>query len=100
MQNPLRKPLVHGLAAATIALGVTTMPANAAEKFIFAHAMNTDHVFHALSERFIAEVGEDAGVSIAYHPGGDLGDWVSLFEQSMQGVVPMTLTWVPPATAT
>ena len=93
MQNPLRKPLLHGLAAATIVLGVTTMPANAAEKFIFAHAMNTDHVFHALSERFIAEVGEDAGVSIAYHPGGDLGDWVSLFEQSMQGVVPMTLTW-------
>ena len=51
MQNPLRKLLLHGLAAATIALGVTTMPANAAEKFIFAHAMNTDHVFHALSER-------------------------------------------------
>ena len=26
-------------------------------------------------------------------PGGDLGDWTSLFEQVIQGVVPMTLTW-------
>ena len=67
--------------------------ASADEKFIFAHAMNTDHVFHALSERFMDELGEDSGITIDYHPGGDLGDWVSLFEQSMQGVVPMTLTW-------
>ena len=93
MQNSPGKALAHSLAAAAIALGAATMPATAAEKFIFAHAMNTDHVFHAISERFIAEMGDDSGVSIAYHPGGDLGDWVSLFEQSMQGVVPMTLTW-------
>ena len=93
MHYPLKRALVRGLAAAALALGATTMSATAAEKFIFAHAMNTDHVFHAISERFIGEVGDEAGVSIAYHPGGDLGDWVSLFEQSMQGVVPMTLTW-------
>ena len=93
MQNPLRKSLLHGLTAAAFAVGAAAMPAKAAEKFIFAHAMNVDHVFHAISERFIAELGDDSGVSIAYHPGGDLGDWTSLFEQSMQGVVPMTLTW-------
>ena len=93
MQNPLRQSLLTGLGAAVIAIGATTAPVNAEEEFIFAHAMNTDHVFHAISERFMAELGDDSGVSIAYHPGGDLGDWTSLFEQSMQGVVPMTLTW-------
>ena len=93
MQNPLRKSLLTGLGAAVIAIGATTAPVNAEEEFIFAHAMNTDHVFHAISERFMAELGDDSGFSIAYHPGGDLGDWTSLFEQSMQGVVPMTLTW-------
>ncbi len=93
MQKPLRKLLLSGMAAGAIVTGVVTAPANAEEEFILAHAMNTDHVFHALSERFMAELGDKSGVAIDYHPGGDLGDWVSLFEQSMQGVVPMTLTW-------
>ncbi len=93
MRNPIRKVLVSGLAAAAIAVGASAAPSQAAEKFIFAHAMNTDHVFHALSKRFMAELGDKSGVSVKYHPGGDLGDWTSLFEQSMQGVVPMTLTW-------
>jgi TRAP-type C4-dicarboxylate transport system substrate-binding protein len=85
--------MVHGLAAAAIALGGATAPASAAESFIFAHPMNTDHVFHAISERYMAALGDDSGVELEYHPGGDLGDWTSLFEQAMQGVVPMTLTW-------
>ena len=93
MWKSLRRSLLHGLIGAAFVLGVAAMPANAAEKFIFAHAMNTDHVFHAISERFMSELGDKSGVTIAYHPGGDLGDWTSLFEQSMQGVVPMTLTW-------
>ncbi len=93
MQNPLRKLLLSGMAAGAIAASAATAPANAEEEFILAHAMNTDHVFHALSERFLSELGDKSGVTIDYHPGGDLGDWVSLFEQSMQGVVPMTLTW-------
>lgn len=93
MRNPIRKWLVSGLAAAAIVAGTTAAPSQAAEKFIFAHAMNTDHVFHAISKRFMDELGDKSGVSIKYHPGGDLGDWTSLFEQSMQGVVPMTLTW-------
>ena len=93
MRKPLRKTMVHGLAAAAIALGGATAPASAAESFIFAHPMNTDHVFHAISERYMAALGDDSGVELEYHPGGDLGDWTSLFEQAMQGVVPMTLTW-------
>jgi len=98
MQNPIRKLLLPGVAAAAIAFGAMayqadTQKAEAEESFIFAHAMNTDHVFHAISKRFMDELGDKSGVSINYHPGGDLGDWTSLFEQSMQGVVPMTLTW-------
>ena len=93
MQNTFRKSMLHGLAATALIVGFATMPAKAQEKFIFAHAMNTDHVFHAISERFMGELVDGSGVSIAYHPAGDLGDWTSLFEQSMQGVVPMTLTW-------
>ncbi|WP_420413932.1 TRAP transporter substrate-binding protein DctP [Roseibium sp.] len=68
-------------------------PADAKERFILAHAMTTDHIFHAMSEKFQDTLGKDSNFRIAYHPGGDLGDWTSLFEQSMQGVVPMSMTW-------
>ena len=93
MRNTLRKPLLHAFAAAAIAVGAATTPANAEESFIFAHPMNVDHVFHAISERYMAALADNADVALEYHPGGDLGDWTSLFEQAMQGVVPMTLTW-------
>ncbi len=76
-----------------LSVSIAINPACAEEEFILAHAMNTGHVFHALSERFIDELGENSGITINYHPGGDRGDWVSLFEQSMQRVVLMTLTW-------
>ena len=93
MQIPLRKWLLHGLAAAAIATVAAAVPAQAKTKFIFANPMNVDHVFHAISQRYLADLKGEKDISIAYHPGGDLGDWTSLFEQSMQGVVPMTLTW-------
>jgi TRAP-type C4-dicarboxylate transport system substrate-binding protein len=93
MLKVIYKAIFTVLAAMALSVSIAINPASADEKFIFAHAMNTDHVFHALSERFMDELGEDSGITIDYHPGGDLGDWVSLFEQSMQGVVPMTLTW-------
>ena len=93
MRNPLQKSLVHAVAAAAIAVGAATVPANAEETFIFAHPMNTDHVFHAISERYLAALADQEDLELEYHPGGDLGDWTSLFEQAMQGVVPMTLTW-------
>ncbi|TLP55345.1 C4-dicarboxylate ABC transporter substrate-binding protein [Parasedimentitalea maritima] len=79
--------------AALIASAALVTPAFAKERFILAHAMTSDHIFHAMSEKFQSELGEDSNFGVAYHPGGDLGDWTSLFEQSMQGVVPMTLTW-------
>lgn len=79
-------------AAAFGFMAMSPVASQADENFILAHAMNTDHVFHSLSERFLGEI-DGSGLNVAYHPGGDLGDWTSLFEQSMQGVVPMALTW-------
>lgn len=67
--------------------------AHSNERFILAHAMPNNHVFHAISERFIEKVEDNDAFGISYHSGGDLGDWTSLFEQVMQGVVPMSITW-------
>lgn len=93
MYNLIKKKIITGLFVGFVTLGVQTSVVTADEDFILAHAMNTDHVFHALSEKFLAELGSNSGLTVNYHPGGDLGDWTSLFEQSMQGVVPMTMTW-------
>jgi len=87
----LRSLAYSAISAAALVAG--PLAAKADESFILAHAMNTDHVFHSISESFMAQLGEDSGFDINYHPAGDLGDWTSLFEQSMQGVVPMSLTW-------
>ncbi|WP_028471113.1 TRAP transporter substrate-binding protein DctP [Neptunomonas japonica] len=68
--------------------------AQADETFILAQAMTTDHIFHASSEKFMAELAtQNSSYSADYHPGGDLGDWTSQFEQTMQGVIPMTMTY-------
>ncbi|MES0828132.1 TRAP transporter substrate-binding protein DctP [Ruegeria sp. SCP11] len=66
-------------------------PAQADERFTLAHPMPPEHIFHPTSEKFMEALGD--GYEVEYHPGGDLGDWTSLFEQSMQGAVPMTMTF-------
>lgn len=70
-------------------------PAMAAPKYIFSHIMNSDHHFHNVSQVFVDEIAKQSGgkISIDYHRGGDLGDWVSQLDQAMQGIIPMTLTW-------
>lgn len=66
----------------------------AGEDFILAQAMTTDHIFHASSNKFIQELkAQKSDYTPEYHPGGDLGDWTSQFEQAMQGVIPMTMTY-------
>ncbi len=93
MSTQIAKILKAKAVATLLCFGLISVNAQAEENFILAHAMNTDHVFHALSERFMSDIGDNDRLEIAYHPGGDLGDWTSLFEQAMQGVVPMTMTW-------
>ncbi|MCV2866724.1 TRAP transporter substrate-binding protein DctP [Defluviimonas sp. WL0075] len=57
--------------------------------------MDSEHIFHHVSQRFSDRLEELSGGSftIDYHPGGDLGDWTSITEQVAQGAVQMTMTW-------
>ena len=66
----------------------------AESKFIFTQAYNTEHIFHHTSKKFIERLNnKDSLYRPDYHPGGDLGDWTSQFEQTMLGVIPMTITY-------
>ena len=60
------------IAAVAIASANITSQAQANERFILAHAMPSDHIFHAISERFINEIQESDEFQVAYHQGGDL----------------------------
>ncbi|MDF2096126.1 TRAP transporter substrate-binding protein DctP [Aquibaculum arenosum] len=62
---------------------------------ILAHIMDSEHIWHGASERFMQRMDELSGgdFQVAYHPGGDLGDWTSIIEQVAQGSVQMTLAW-------
>lgn len=72
--------------------------ATAAEDIIFAHAMSKEHIFNPIADKFISALDKEAPQSfnIKYHPGGDLGDWTSQFEQTIAGEIGITMTF--PAT--
>ncbi|MCV6611905.1 MAG: TRAP transporter substrate-binding protein DctP [Amphritea sp.] len=79
--------------AATLAMPAVES-AQAAEELQLAHAYPSDHIFHLTSTTFMDELKKNgADIEVDYHPGGALGDWASLFEQSMEGVVPMTMSF-------
>ncbi|GAB5436315.1 TRAP transporter substrate-binding protein DctP [Falsiruegeria mediterranea] len=66
-----------------------------AKEIILDHVIGTRHIFHAVSEQFSARLKELSGgeMTVAYHPGGDLGDWASIVERVSQGAVQMTMSW-------
>lgn len=79
-------------------MGLLTMavtPVAVADDAILAHIMDSEHIFHGASERFMDRLDELSGgeFTISYHPGGDLGDWTSIIEQVAQGSVQMTIAW-------
>ena len=78
-------------AALAFALGGAVNVASAGESFMVAHPMPPEHIFHPTSERFMEALGD--AHEVQYHPGGDLGDWVSQFEQVMRGSIEMTMTF-------
>jgi TRAP-type C4-dicarboxylate transport system substrate-binding protein len=51
-----------------------------------------------IADRFLAALKSKAPgtFDVEYHPGGDLGDWTSQFEQTIAGEIGMTMTF--PAT--
>lgn len=77
---------------ATITLGIS-VAAQAQESLILATPMPEDHIMHTTAQAFMDALPEEAGLKIEYHPGGDLGDWTSLFEQVSQGALPMSMTY-------
>lgn len=65
-----------------------------AERFILAQAYPTDHIFNFAAETFMQELKETGSdYTPQYHSGGDLGDWQSQFEQAVEGVIPMTVSF-------
>lgn len=76
-----------------LALTGTTANSAAADDFILAHAFVTDHIVHPVSVKFAERLAELSGsqLTVDYHPGGDLGDYIQQFEQTMQGGIPMTM---------
>ncbi len=82
---------------AAFAAAIWAMPiagVQADTSFILANVMDAKNVQNVASRAFIARLGETAsGIEVEHHPGGDLGDWVSLFEQTMHGGIQMTQTW-------
>jgi len=81
--------------AAAVGVLAATLPAAQAEDIILGHVMDTQHIFHQVSERFSDRLAELSGgeLNVDYHPGGDLGDWTSIVEQVSQGAVQMTMSW-------
>jgi len=85
---------IHLLVLVSMIMFSSINTANAKSKFIFTQAYNTEHIFHHTSAKFIEKLNNKASVYLPdYHPGGDLGDWTSQFEQAMLGVIPMTITY-------
>jgi TRAP-type C4-dicarboxylate transport system substrate-binding protein len=80
-----------GMALALCMAGGQT--ATAQDSFILAHAFVTDHIVDPVSRRFAERLTEVSGgkMTVDYHPGGDLGDYIQQFEQTMQGGIPMTM---------
>ncbi|WP_417607282.1 TRAP transporter substrate-binding protein DctP [Oceanimonas baumannii] len=91
-RNVLKGLVSSCLLAATLA--TTTYKSASAEEFILAHAYPSEHIFHHTSVIFTEELAnQNSGLDVDYHPGGTLGDWTSLFEQSMEGVIPMSMAF-------
>ncbi len=82
------------LLGAGLAIGVL-LPASAPaqETFILAHGFGTDHFVHPIGQSFAENLKEVSGgaLTVDYHSGGDLGDYIQQFEQTMRGGIPMTL---------
>src|SRR5690625_3351069 len=89
MKNAAVMGAVFGLAS------LSAVQVTAANDAILAHIMDSEHIFHGVSERFMERLDElsDGEMGISYHPGGDLGDWTSIIEQVAQGSVQMTIAW-------
>lgn len=67
----------------------------AAEDVVLAHPMPQEHIFSPIAERFQSSLAKKAPsqFNVKYHPGGDLGDWTSLVEQTIAGEIGMSMSF-------
>ena len=74
------------LSVALALANINPTPANAEDSFILAHGFGTDHFVHPVGEQFAELIAEASGGAfvVDYHPGGDLGDYIQQFEQTMR----------------
>ncbi len=81
-------------AIATCVFGTIAGSAFGQETFVLAHGFGLDHFVQAPGETFTSQLEEVSGgqLVVEYHPGGDLGDYIQQFEQTMIGSIDMTLT--------
>ncbi|WP_053100601.1 TRAP transporter substrate-binding protein DctP [Thiopseudomonas alkaliphila] len=94
MMNFKIKPLIGSCLLAASLMLPTLQSTQAAEKLMLGHAFPSEHIFHLTSATFMDELKNNgAKINVDYHPGGSLGDWASIFEQSMEGVVHMTMSF-------
>ncbi len=92
-KNNFKKIATHCATGILLSFSASQM-ANASDDFILAHAYPADHIFNLASTTFIDQLKESKSeLGVKYHLGGDLGDWASIFEQTMEGVVPMTMSF-------
>ncbi len=93
-RKTIKNKLIRFFTLVTLLYLAPSYSAMAEGKFIFTQAYNTEHIFHHTSRKFIEKLNNrDSAYTADYHPGGDLGDWTSQFEQAMLGVIPMTITY-------
>ena len=98
MSTTIRR-LASACAAKPLLLAFTALPltgpAQAGTDVILANSMDAANIQNVASRAFIEKLEELSGgeIKVEHHPGGDLGDWVGLFEQTMQGGIQMTQTW-------
>ena len=90
----MTKTIHRLLAVAAVAALALSGPAQASTKFIRANITDASHIQNVASQAFIDTLAETSGgeITVQHHPGGDLGDWVGLFEPVMQGSIEMTQT--------
>lgn len=98
MFNQLFKPrkLTSLIGSITVAATLMTgLQAHASERVVLAHAMSQEHIFNPIADRFLTslETAAPEAFDVKYHPGGDLGDWSSQFEQTIAGEIGMTMTF-------
>ena len=86
--------LLVGTVIATLATATLATSSVYAKDFILSQSYPTDHIFHMTAQNFMSNLDSTGSqFKPSYHSGGDLGGWEAQFEQTIDGVIPMTISY-------